>query len=69
MLQGQEKTKFIFQGVHDTICFGPSSMLWGEGTPVNQIVFIGKHLQRKVCELLTLLARKCDSCKGYLMTV
>lgn len=46
-IKGQEKTKFVFQGVHDTICFGPCSSTWAEGELVNQIVFIGKHLNRK----------------------
>ncbi len=40
-------TKFVFQGVHETICFGPASEGWKEGeTPVNQIVFIGRNLSR-----------------------
>ena len=52
-------TKFVFQGVHDTVCFGPSAAEWGadeggEGAggsssaapPVSQIVFIGRDLDR-----------------------
>ena len=56
-IRGQEKTKFVFQGVHDTVCFGPSAAEWGpdeggEGgdaaapPPVSQIVFIGRDLDR-----------------------
>lgn len=58
-IKGQEKTKFVFQGVHDTVCFGPSAAEWGaeeggggggEGAdappPVSQIVFIGRDLDR-----------------------
>lgn len=56
-IKGQEKTKFVFQGVHDTVCFGPSAAEWGadeggEGggadapPPVSQIVFIGRDLDR-----------------------
>ena len=57
-IKGQEKTKFVFQGVHDTVCFGPSAAEWGEGEgegadaknppppPVSQIVFIGRDLDR-----------------------
>lgn len=45
--QGQEQTKFVFQGVHETICFGPAAEGWREGeTPMNQIVFIGRNLSR-----------------------
>ncbi|KAL4427856.1 hypothetical protein ABPG75_001945 [Micractinium tetrahymenae] len=48
-LQGQERTKFVFQGVHETICFGPAATGWGEDEePINQIVFIGRDLDRKV---------------------
>lgn len=48
-LQGQERTKFVFQGVHETICFGPAATGWREDEEtVNQIVFIGRDLDRKV---------------------
>jgi len=48
-IKGQERTKFVFQGVHETICFGPAATGWGpEEEPVNQIVFIGRDLERKV---------------------
>ena len=48
MPQGQEATKFVFQGVHETICFGPAATGWhaSEAPPLNQIVFIGRHLNR-----------------------
>eukprot|EP00204_Picochlorum_oklahomense_P000888 CAMPEP_0118808068 /NCGR_PEP_ID=MMETSP1161-20130426/35796_1 /TAXON_ID=249345 /ORGANISM="Picochlorum oklahomensis, Strain CCMP2329" /LENGTH=503 /DNA_ID=CAMNT_0006737455 /DNA_START=265 /DNA_END=1776 /DNA_ORIENTATION=+ len=47
-IKGQPKTKFVFQGVHETICFGPSTSGWGEGEePINQVVFIGRNLDRK----------------------
>lgn len=51
----------MFQGVHETICFGPAATPWAEGEePVNQIVFIGRNLLRKVGArrgLLCMLAR------------
>jgi G3E family GTPase len=38
----------VFQGVHETICYGPSDKPWGEDEPrINQIVFIGRGLNRK----------------------
>lgn len=38
----------MFQGVHETICYGPSDKPWGENeTRINQIVFIGRKLDRK----------------------
>lgn len=47
--QGQERTKFVFQGVHETICFGPASQPWDEDEePINQIVCIGRNLDRAV---------------------
>lgn len=46
-IKGQEKLKFVFQGVHETICFGPAASGWPEGQePLNQIVFIGRNLPR-----------------------
>ena len=45
-VKGQEKVKFVFQGVHDTVCFGPSAVEWSEDAPVSQIVFIGRDLDR-----------------------
>lgn len=50
-IKGQEKTKFVFQGVHETICFGPAAHGWGhDEEPINQIVFIGRSLPRKDLE-------------------
>ena len=47
-LQGYDSQKFVFQGVHETICYGPCDSTWKEGEPrVSQIVFIGRGLNRK----------------------
>ena len=47
----QGNIKFIFQGVHEHINFGPSSMEWAEGEPrVNRMVFIGRDLNRAELE-------------------
>lgn len=47
----QGKTKFVFQGVHEHINFGPSSVEWGDDEPrVNRMVFIGRNLNRKELE-------------------
>jgi G3E family GTPase len=44
---GQGKTKFVFQGVHEQINFGPASSEWEDGVErVNKFVFIGKNLNR-----------------------
>ena len=44
---GQGDTKFVFQGVHEQINFGPASKTWAEGEErVNKFVFIGKNLNR-----------------------
>lgn len=44
---GQGNTKFVFQGVHEQINFGPSSTSWGEDEKrINKFVFIGKNLNR-----------------------
>jgi G3E family GTPase len=38
----------VFQGVHETICYGPGERPWAEDEPrVNHIVFIGRGLDRK----------------------
>lgn len=51
-LQGYGRKKFVFQGVHETICYGPADKDWEEGEPcINQIVFIGRGLDRKVCKI------------------
>jgi len=41
----QGDTKFVFQGVHENINFGPSDKEWVEGEPrISKMVFIGKDL-------------------------
>jgi G3E family GTPase len=41
----QGDTKFVFQGVHEQINFGPSEKPWGPGeTRCSKMVFIGKNL-------------------------
>jgi len=45
---GQGDTKFVFQGVHEQINFGPAKNPWVEGEErINKFVFIGKNLDRK----------------------
>ena len=45
---GQGNTKFVFQGVHEQINFGPANEPWKEGEErINKFVFIGKNLDRK----------------------
>merc|ERR1712238_271074 len=47
-LHGQGDTKFVFQGVHEQINFGPAKEPWKEGEErINKFVFIGKSLDRK----------------------
>lgn len=44
---GQGDTKFVFQGVHEQINFGPAKEPWKEGEDrINKFVFIGKNLNR-----------------------
>lgn len=44
---GQGDTKFVFQGVHEQINFGPAQKPWKEGeVRENKFVFIGKNLDR-----------------------
>jgi G3E family GTPase len=44
---GQGDTKFVFQGVHEQINFGPSATPWGKDEErINKFVFIGKDLNR-----------------------
>jgi G3E family GTPase len=44
---GQGDTKFVFQGVHEQINFGPSATPWGKDEErINKFVFIGKNLNR-----------------------
>ena len=45
---GQGDTKFVFQGVHEQINFGPAKTPWkSDEERVNKFVFIGKNLDRK----------------------
>jgi G3E family GTPase len=45
---GQGNTKFVFQGVHEQINFGPAKEPWKEGEEkMNKFVFIGKDLNRE----------------------
>jgi len=45
---GQGDTKFVFQGVHEQINFGPAKEPWKAGEEkINKFVFIGKNLDRK----------------------
>jgi G3E family GTPase len=45
---GQGNTKFVFQGVHEQINFGPAKEGWKDGEPrMNKFVFIGKNLNRE----------------------
>ena len=45
---GQGDTKFVFQGVHEQINFGPANDPWNPDEPrVNKFVFIGKNLNRE----------------------
>lgn len=44
---GQGNVKFVFQGVHEQINFGPAAEPWKEGEKkINKFVFIGKDLNR-----------------------
>jgi G3E family GTPase len=46
--QGQGNTKFVFQGVHEQINFGPAKEGWKDGEKkLNKFVFIGKNLNRE----------------------
>mmetsp|Transcript_17393 Transcript_17393/g.24436 ORF Transcript_17393/g.24436 Transcript_17393/m.24436 type:complete len:346 (-) Transcript_17393:193-1230(-) len=45
---GQGDAKFVFQGVHEQINFGPAKEPWKKDEKrVNKFVFIGKNLDRK----------------------
>ena len=47
-VHGYGDRKFVFQGVHETICYGPADKPWAEGEArVNQIVFVGRGLCRR----------------------
>lgn len=44
---GQGSTKFVFQGVHEQINFGPADKPWADDEErMNKFVFIGKNLDR-----------------------
>ena len=44
---GQGDAKYVFQGVHEQINFGPATEPWKEGEErINKFVFIGKNLDR-----------------------
>lgn len=48
---GQGDTKFVFQGVHEQINFGPAQTKWLPDEPrVSKIVFIGRNLDRTFLE-------------------
>ena len=54
---GQGDQKFVFQGVHEQIDFGPAQTQWQKGERrVSKIVFIGRNLDRKF------LTDKIESC-------
>eukprot|EP00548_Thalassiothrix_antarctica_P008332 CAMPEP_0194132172 /NCGR_PEP_ID=MMETSP0152-20130528/2706_1 /TAXON_ID=1049557 /ORGANISM="Thalassiothrix antarctica, Strain L6-D1" /LENGTH=349 /DNA_ID=CAMNT_0038827135 /DNA_START=46 /DNA_END=1095 /DNA_ORIENTATION=+ len=45
---GQGDTKFVFQGVHEQINFGPAKESWNKDDErLNKFVFIGKNLNRQ----------------------
>ena len=45
---GQGDTKFVFQGVHEQINFGPAKDPWAKDEErENKFVFIGKNLNRE----------------------
>lgn len=47
--EGQGDVKFVFQGVHEQINFGPSEKPWAVGEErVSKLVFIGKNLEPDV---------------------
>eukprot|EP00239_Pterosperma_sp_CCMP1384_P006762 CAMPEP_0197854068 /NCGR_PEP_ID=MMETSP1438-20131217/23982_1 /TAXON_ID=1461541 /ORGANISM="Pterosperma sp., Strain CCMP1384" /LENGTH=442 /DNA_ID=CAMNT_0043468703 /DNA_START=108 /DNA_END=1433 /DNA_ORIENTATION=+ len=50
-IAGQDSTKFVFQGVHEQINFGPCASTWKEGEKkINKLVFIGRNLKREELE-------------------
>lgn len=50
-IAGQGDVKFVFQGVHEQINFGPSQATWKEGEKrMNKLVFIGRGLNRSELE-------------------
>ncbi len=60
--QGQGDIKFVFQGVHEQINFGPAKEPWAPNeTRINKFVFIGKNLNR---EELTKSLKACLYVEG-----
>lgn len=60
--QGQGDIKFVFQGVHEQINFGPAKEQWKPDEPrLNKFVFIGKNLNR---EELTKSLKACLYVEG-----
>jgi len=48
---GQGDAKFVFQGVHEQIDFGPAKTKWEAGEPrISKIVFIGRNIDRVFLE-------------------
>lgn len=46
--EGQGDTRFVFQGVHEQMNFGPADKPWTAGEPrKNKMVFIGRNLNRE----------------------
>ena len=61
--QGFEDTKFVSQGVQDSIIYGPSPGGWSPGEErISRIEFITKNLNRKVC------CSVMSKCWGCLLT-
>mmetsp|Transcript_15433 Transcript_15433/g.50733 ORF Transcript_15433/g.50733 Transcript_15433/m.50733 type:complete len:347 (+) Transcript_15433:35-1075(+) len=49
--EGQGNQKFVFQGVHEQMNFGPAVQPWADDEPrVNKMVFIGRNLNRDELE-------------------
>ena len=54
---GQGTQKFVFQGVHEQIDFGPAKTEWGKDEKrISKIVFIGRNIDRKF------LQEKIEAC-------
>eukprot|EP00798_Chlamydomonas_sp_ICE-L_P009199 gene9199-16338_t len=64
-VHGQGNQKFIFQGVHETICYGPADVPWKDDEPrINKMVFIGKSLDRKGNQMLIFQEVRETICYG-----
>jgi G3E family GTPase len=49
--EGQGAQKFVFQGVHEQIDFGPATSEWApDEARINKLVFIGRNLDRDSLE-------------------